>query len=40
MPNKQETMIVAWIAIHLEELNTLWKLTQKEKQFFKIEPLK
>ena len=40
MPNKQEKMIVAWIAIHLDELNTLWKLTQKEKQFFKIEPLK
>lgn len=40
MPIKQEKMIVAWIAIHVEELNALWKLSQEQNQFFKIEPLK
>lgn len=40
MPNKQEKLINAWIAIHIEELNALWKLTQEENQFFRIEPLK
>lgn len=40
MPSKQEKMINAWIAIHTEELNALWKLTQEENQFFQIEPLK
>ena len=40
IPNKQEKMIIAWIVIHVEELNALWKLTQEEKQFFQIEPLK
>lgn len=40
MPNKQEKMIVACIAIHIEELNALWKLSQEDDHFFKIEPLK
>ena len=40
MPNKQEKMIIAWIAIHVEELNALWKLTQEETQFFQIDPLR
>ena len=40
MPNKQEKMIIAWIAIHVEELNALCELTQEENQIFSIDPLK
>jgi hypothetical protein len=40
MPIKQEKMIIAWIAIHVEELDALWKLTQEENKFFPIEPLR
>jgi len=40
MPIKQRKMIEAWIVIHLEELNTLWKLIQENQEYFKIEPLK
>ena len=40
MPIKQRKLIEAWIEIHNIELKRLWKLTQKEGEYFKIEPLK
>ena len=40
IPVKQEKLITAWIAIHSEELNALWKLAEEDNQLFTIEPLK
>lgn len=41
IPNKQEKMIEAWIVIHQDELNALWKLVKNRSgEWFKIEPLK
>ncbi len=40
MTVKQEKMIEAWILIHKEELETLWKVMQEDNKYFKIEPLK
>ena len=41
VPNKQEKMIQAWIAIHQDELKALWKLIKnKSGEWFKVEPLK
>ena len=38
--NKQRKMIEAWIEIHKEELETLWKLMKEGEEYFKIDPLK
>lgn len=40
IPFKQKKMIEAWIVIHKEDLEKLWKSMQEESKFFKIEPLK
>lgn len=40
LPKKQRTMVEAWINIHQEELEALWKALNEDNQFFKIEPLK
>ena len=40
LPKKQSKMVEAWIEIHNEELNLLWKIMQEENEFFTIEPLK
>ena len=40
IPIKQSKLVEAWILIHKEELESLWKLTQEENEYFKIEPLK
>ena len=40
MPYKQKQLTNAWILIHREELESLWKLLQDENDYFKIEPLK
>lgn len=40
LPNKQNQMVRAWILIHKEELESLWKLLQDENDYFKIELLK
>lgn len=40
LPNKQSKMVEAWILIHSEELQLLWKLMQENNEFFNIEPLK
>lgn len=39
-PSKQRKMIVAWIAIHEDDLNANWRLLSDGQQSFKIEPLK
>ena len=39
IPAKQRKMIEVWIAIHQEELQSLWILMKEYNQFFKIEPL-
>ena len=40
IPRKQAKMVEAWILIHKEELESLWKLCQEENEIFRIEPLK
>ena len=35
-----QSIVKAWILIHKEELESLWKLLQEENNYFKIEPLK
>ena len=40
LPKKQTKLVQAWIEIHIEELNCLWKLAKNNEQLFKIEPLK
>ncbi len=42
MPNKQSKMIQAWILIHQDELNALWKIVKNNlgDGWFKIEPLR
>lgn len=40
IPYKQNQLTKAWILIHKEELESLWKLLQDENDYFKIEPLK
>lgn len=40
LPSKQHKLVVAWIAIHQEDLQANWKLASIGEQIFKIEPLK
>lgn len=40
IPPKQNRMVVAWMEIHIEELKALWNVSQKDGEFFKIDPLK
>lgn len=42
VPNKQQKMIQAWILIHQDELNALWKIIKNNLTdgWFKIEPLR
>lgn len=40
LPNKQHKLVVAWIAIHKDELTANWKLAHDSEPLFKIEPLK
>ncbi len=39
LPIKQTKLIEAWIIIHKEELETLWKVMEEEGRIFKIKPL-
>ncbi|MDE6023966.1 MAG: DUF4160 domain-containing protein [Lachnospiraceae bacterium] len=39
-PNKQLKLLLAWIAIHEDELNANWKLLCNGEGYFKIEPLR
>lgn len=39
-PNKQLKLLLAWMAIHEDELYANWKLLSDGDGYFKIEPLK
>lgn len=38
-PNKQMKLLLAWMAIHEDELKANWKLLCNGEKFFKIDPL-
>ena len=40
MPLNKKKLVVAWIAIHVDELQANWTLLDRGEQFFKIDPLK
>lgn len=40
LPNKQMKLLLAWMAIHEEELNANWQLLSHGDDCFKIEPLR
>ena len=39
LPIKQNKLVVAWAALHYDELVALWKLTQEEDTYFTIKGL-
>lgn len=39
-PNKQLKLLIAWIAIHEDELRANWDLVSNGEGYFKIEPLR
>ncbi len=39
IPSKQKKLVVAWIALHEEDLNADWKLLENGQEYFKIPPL-
>lgn len=39
-PNKQLKLLLAWIAIHEDELQANWELLRNGEGYFKIEPLR
>jgi len=39
-PKKKLKLVQAWIEIHRDELNALWKLAIQGESLYKIEPLK
>ncbi|MCD8218477.1 MAG: DUF4160 domain-containing protein [Clostridiales bacterium] len=39
-PNKQTKLLMAWMAIHEDELVANWELLQKGDGYFKIDPLR
>ena len=40
LPGKQLKLLLAWMALHEDELRENWKLLSKGEGYFKIEPLK
>ena len=40
LPAKQEKLVLAWMAIHEEELRANWGLLQETGEFFGIDPLR
>ena len=40
IPNKQLKLLLAWMAIHEDELYANWKLLSDGEGYFKIEPLR
>jgi hypothetical protein len=40
LPNKQMKLLLAWIAIHEDELKANWELLSNGEGYFKIEPLR
>lgn len=39
-PNKQMKLLLAWIAIHEDELKANWELLSNGEGYFKIDPLR
>ena len=39
-PVRQKKFVVAWIALHEDELNANWNLAKDKQELFKIDPLK
>lgn len=39
LPIKQQKLVVAWAALHQEELEALWKLIQETGEYFTIKGL-
>ena len=39
-PSKQRKLLVAWIALHEDELEANWKLLSEGEGYFKIDPLR
>lgn len=40
LPSKQTKLVVAWCALHREELEANWRLSQEDGTVYKIEPLR
>jgi hypothetical protein len=40
IPNKQLKLLLAWMAIHEDELNANWQLLSDGLDYFKIDPLR
>lgn len=40
LPKKQVSLVVAWCAIHRDELEANWDLARKNEDIFKIDPLR
>ena len=40
IPRKQKKLVEAWIIIHREELEALWKSINEDGEYFKIAPLR
>ena len=39
LPSKQQKLVVAWVALHEDELAADWELISAGEPFFKIKPL-
>lgn len=39
-PNKQSKLLLAWVALHEDELKANWQLLSNGEGYFKIDPLK
>ncbi len=39
LTQKQDRLVCAWIEIHKEPLQALWKIYQEDGEFFRIKPL-
>ena len=40
LPKKQTALVVAWTAIHRDELEADWQLARDKEEIFKIDPLR
>ena len=40
LPRKQTSLVVAWTAIHRDELLANWQLAQQKEDIYKIDPLR
>lgn len=39
LPPKQTKLVVAWAAIHADELKSLWEIMQTDEEYYKIKGL-